>query len=286
MSGLFSNLNIGGWKAKVANISLPSFSDNSDADHGENEDESAVSRALREYYKERDGFVPEWLSTITTATAPPKPHIDGGQAGMLGDIFSGNASRATPPPPQPQQMRRGSTKPQSVSPVYPQHHQPPPGPASQPQLQPQPQAQPQQQMPPPQPQQPQRAPVGLPSGPRGGVKPFMALKREQQQRQAQTAPPQQYHQPPPLPGPPRGESYSGVPSQHPPSNARQPPPPPAGGGRSRFAAAAGEPGGRSSAPPAHTAPAPRAAPSTDRPFVSATAPWANSADDEFGYYGR
>ncbi|KAK6344243.1 hypothetical protein TWF696_007885 [Orbilia brochopaga] len=295
-------------KSKVANISLPSFIDNSDADHGENEDESAVSRALRDYYKERDGFVPEWLSTITTsfmatATPPPPKPSEGAPAasGMLGDIFSGEAPRQGTTPP-PQQMRRPSTKPQSVSPVYPQQYPPPPGPPAQPQMQSQPQLQPPQQ----QPQQPQRSPVGLPSGPRGGVKPFMTLKREQQQRQqSQTAPPQTFQQPPPPPGPPRDHhSYGGGSSHPPPSNnvRQQHPPPPShaqsysgSSGRSRFADAAGEPR-RPSITPTASVPSSRSTTqsSSEKPFMSATAPWANSADSEFGggwgaspgFYGR
>ncbi|KAF3922735.1 hypothetical protein ABW21_db0207431 [Orbilia brochopaga] len=292
-------------KSKVANISLPSFIDNSDADHADNEDDTAVSRALRDYYKERDGFVPEWLSTITTsfmatATPPPPRPSEGAPApsGMLGDIFSGETPRqGTTPPPPPQQLRRPSAKPQSVSPVYPQQYPPPPGPPAQPQMASQSQMQP--------PQQPQRQPVGLPStpNPRGGVKPFMALRREQQQRH-QTAPPQTYQQPPPPPAPPREHSYSGGSTQHHPSNnTRQqhaPPPPPQGysssssSGRSRFADAAGEPRRPSVTPSASSHGSRSTQSSTDKPFVSATAPWANSADNEFGggwgaspgFYGR
>ncbi|KAF3107319.1 hypothetical protein TWF225_004936 [Orbilia oligospora] len=265
---------------KVANFKPPSFTViSSDADHAEQEDESAVSRALRSYYKEKDGFVPDWLAPAAVSpmipqnpqmAAPQRPMVPaqmatGGSPAMLGDIF-GDGPKAAP---QPLPMRSGM---QSAPPAQHQQHQPPP--------------------PPPQPQQPQQAPppqrqpMGLPGGPRGGVKPFMALKREQQQRQhTQTAPPQQHQQPPPPAAAPRQQSYGSVSPQ--PSGGRAPPPPsgygnPAGGRRG-FAAAAGETGGRSPAPPGQAGG--RAPPANDKPFMSATAPWSGGGDDFSGYGG-
>ncbi|RVD83267.1 uncharacterized protein DFL_007661 [Arthrobotrys flagrans] len=239
---------------KVANFKPPSFTViSSDADHADQEDESAVSRALRTYYKEKDGFVPDWLAPAAVSpmipqnpqmAAPqrqvaPAQMAAGGSPAMLGDIFGDGPAKAAP---QPLPMRSGM---QSAPPV--QHHQPPPSPQPQ---------QPQQAPP------PQRQPMGLPGGPRGGVKPFMALKREQQQRQqTQTAPPQQHQQPPPPVAAPRQQSYGSGPPQ--PSGGRAQPPPsgygnPAGGRRG-FAAAAGETG--------------------------ATAPWSGGGDDFSGYGG-
>ncbi|KAK6511593.1 hypothetical protein TWF481_000508 [Arthrobotrys musiformis] len=244
---------------KVANFKPPSFAVviNSDADHAEQEDESAVSRALRSYYKEKDGFVPDWLAPAPAGSpmVSQNPHMaparqaspaqmatGGGSPAMLGDIFGDSPAKAAP---QPLPMRSGM---QSAPPA--QHQQPPPPP-----------------------QQPQQAPArgglpggprggGLPGGPKGGVKPFMALKREQQQRQqTQTAPPQQHQQPPPPAAAPRQQSYGSGPPQ--PSGGRAQPPPsgygnPAGGRRG-FAAAAGETG--------------------------ATAPWSGGGDEFSGYGG-
>ncbi|KAF3920329.1 hypothetical protein ABW20_dc0100566 [Dactylellina cionopaga] len=250
MSGLFSSWTQAA-KNKVSNISvstlsLPTFTEKTDVDHPENEDESAVSRALREYYKEKDGFVPDWLSpspmrtsspgmqaAANRAAAPPQKMATGGAQTSLGDIF-GNA----PPPQQPQQQQ------------------------APPQQQPQAQAQPE-----PQAAPARRPPVGLPGGPRGGVKPFMAMKRERQQ--AQTAPPQQqqqYQPPPPQNG--RQQSY---------------PPPSAASQRQQQAPAAysGNAGGRRTF---GDAPGDRRGPSSnDKPVMSATAPWSGGAENEFRY---
>ena len=47
--------------------------------HASNEDESAVSRALRHYYQEKEGFVPDWLTpAIASASAGPSRLSSGG----------------------------------------------------------------------------------------------------------------------------------------------------------------------------------------------------------------
>ncbi|KAF3902361.1 hypothetical protein AA313_de0209188 [Arthrobotrys entomopaga] len=216
-------------KEKVVTLNIPTFSDKGDVD-GDTEDDSAVSRALREYYKEKDGFVPDWLthtaispnrnlspnpaanSAYGRPTGPPRMQSGPGQS-ALGDIF-GDAPKSAPP-------------------VQQQQFQPPP---------PQAQPQPQQAASAPAPRRMMglpggpRAGGGLPGGPRAGVRPFMAVKREQQQQReaASSAPPQQqqgYYQAPPPPPQPQAQHLPPPRQTLPPRQTQ----PPSQGGRRTFA---------------------------------------------------
>ncbi|EPS40653.1 hypothetical protein H072_5452 [Dactylellina haptotyla CBS 200.50] len=282
----FSNWNINKVaqvaKEKVVTLNIPTFTDKGDVD-GDTEDDSAVTRALRDYYKEKDGFVPDWLAATAVSphrispqkmpqqtannrpVAPPRMQT-GGAPAMLGDIF-GDAPRA----------------PVSAPPVQQQQYQPPP-------------PEPQHQQPPPQQAPAPKRPLGLPGGPRGGlpggpragVRPFMAVKREQQQQQretAQSAPPAQAYQQPP---PQQQQAYRQGYSNPAPSGASRQPPPPSGyvgsgasGPRRGFAAAAGETN-RSNAGNTRGGNS-----GNGKPYVSATAPWSNGGDefDDYGGYG-
>src|SRR5438067_7565611 len=79
ISGYFGSL-ASAARSRYANLRLNSFTDaNSDNDHPDNEDESAVSRALRHYYQEKEGFVPDWLTpAIASASAGPSRLSSGG----------------------------------------------------------------------------------------------------------------------------------------------------------------------------------------------------------------
>src|SRR5947209_5406185 len=118
MAGYFGSL-ASAARSRYANLRLNSFTDaNSDNDHPDNEDESAVSRALRNYYQEKEGFVPDWLTPAIThpSTVPNRLASGASQASQktnvsLSDIWDAPPGGQQQQAPLPQQPRQNSPAP-------------------------------------------------------------------------------------------------------------------------------------------------------------------------------